>query len=351
MDGVVVKVTIKDVAKRAGVSTATVSYVINNTNRVGPDTKERVLDAVAHLGYQPNAMAQGLVMRKTRTLGLIIPHTAEFVFSDPYFPAMLKGVGGVASSRGYFLLLSLPQSGQDFTTTCSNLLTQQRVDGVVLVCTPREAKAVSNFPGMQVPVVLLGDSYTNDIPSVDIDNEAGSYKAAQHVVSLGHRYIGYIAGDMRYDYSVARYRGFQRALVERGLEPAGVHMGDFTKPSGIAGARQLLQQNPAITAIVCANDLMALGAAELLQEMGVNVPEQVSLVGFDDIPMAASAVVPLTTVRQPVVELGRQAAELLLEVIEHSDIANHKRVLTTELVVRSSSRAPLPDDSRSEGSH
>ncbi len=342
------KVTIKDVAQRAGVSTATVSYVLNKTNRVGQETKQRVLDAVEALGYQPNAMAQGLVMRRTRTLGLVIPHTAEFVFSDPYFPAMLKGVTSVVSARGYYLLLSMPQSGDDFAATCSNLLTQQRVDGAVLVCTPREAKVVDTFSRVQVPVVLLGDSYTSDIPFVDIDNETGSHAAAAHLIALGHRRVGCITGDMRYDYSVKRYRGFERALQEADLQPAAVYMGDFTKDSGRTGVKQLLQQAPDLTALVCGNDLMALGALEALCEAGLIVPEGVSIVGFDDIPAAAEALVPLTTIRQPVVELGRQAAELLLDMIEQPGRVHRRPLLTTELVVRASSCAPRRIVSQSE---
>ena len=331
-----VKVTIKDVARRAGVSTATVSYVLNNTNRVGSETKERVLKAAEVLGYQPNAMAQGLVMRRTKTLGLVIPHTAEFVFSDPYFPTMLKGVSSVASRRGYYLLLSLPQEGENLLAACQGLYSQQRVDGVIMVCTPRQTKDWGIFESLQIPVVLLGDTHTADIASVDVDNETGSFRATMHLLEWGHTRIGCITGDMRYEYSDERLLGFERALSRFGLEPTAIVHGDFTRTSGKQGAERILSEHPEITALICGNDLMALGAMEALAERGKRIPRDISVIGFDDIPDAARAPVPLTTMGQPVEDLGRQAAELLLDLVEKKPVKNRQRLLKTELVVRAS---------------
>lgn len=338
---IVLRVTISDVAARAKVSTATVSYVINGSNRVSEETRARVLQAVKELGYQPNALARGLVMGQTRNIGLIIPHTAEYVFSDPYFSELLKGIATVVTREEYFLLLSLLTEA-DFRRVVAALINQRRVDGIIMVCTPRDSEEVARLQASKIPFTLIGTCYLPEVASIDVDNEEGSYTAAKHILELGHTKIGYIAGDMRYDSAVQRYRGFQRAMAEAGCPIVDVYTGDFTQISGMLGARQLLSSNPEITALVCASDLMALGAVNAAREMGYTIPEQLSVVGFDDIPLSRESEPKLTTIRQPISRLGCLAAEQLLAMIQGSKPkrSRQKMVLKTELVVRNSTAKP-----------
>lgn len=334
------RVTISDVAARAKVSTATVSYVINGSNRVSDDTRARVLQAVKELGYQPNALARGLVMDQTRNIGLVIPHTAEYVFSDPYFAELLKGIGTVVAREEYFLLLSLLTGPEDFRRMVTAMINQRRVDGVIMVCTPRDSEEVARLQAGGIPFTLIGTCYLPEVTTIDVDNEQGSYVATKHLLELGHTRIACITGDLRYDSAVQRYRGFQRAMSENGCQVVDVFTGDFTQLSGMLGTRHLLKQNPEITAIACASDLMAIGAMGAAREMGYSVPQDLSIVGFDDIPLAQESVPKLTTIRQPIPKLGSLAVERLLDMIQGSKQDDGKIVLETELVVRGSTAVP-----------
>jgi LacI family transcriptional regulator len=336
------RVTISDVAKRARVSTATVSYVLNNSSRVSDETRARVLQAIKELGYQPNALARGLVKNQTRTVGLVIPHTAEYVFSDPYFAELLKGICTVVTQEDYFLLLSLLTGVEDFGRVVMSVINQRRVDGIIMVCTARDSEEVARLQAANIPFTLIGTCYLPDVISLDVDNERGSYLAAQHLLELGHRQIGYITGDMRSENAVQRYHGFQRALAEAGLHVADVYTGDFTQVSGMLGARLLLSNNQGITAIACASDLMAHGAISAARDMGYRIPEDLSIVGFDDIPLSQESDPKLTTVRQPISRLGYLAAERLIAMIEDRDVpeGEDRQILQTQLVVRNSTGVP-----------
>lgn len=337
------RVTISDVAARAGVSTATVSYVLNHSNRVSEETKRRVLEAVRELGYQPNALARGLVKDQTMNIGLVIPHTAEYVFSDPFFSELLKGVGTVVTRHGYFLLLSLLTETSDFTSVISALVSQRRVDGIIIVATPREGREIAELKKGGIPFTVIGPNLMPDVSSIDVDNEEGSYMATRHIIELGHTRIGYITGDMRYDSAVQRYRGFQKALEDAKLEAVGVFMGDFTQASGVLGARQLLKdQNNPVTAIVCASDLMAHAVLKEAKQLGYSIPEDLSVIGFDDIPMSQECQPRLTTIRQPITVMGRLASEQLISQIQDKMKSSQpvKQVVKTELVVRDSTAIP-----------
>ena len=336
------RVTIADVAAKAGVSTATVSYVLNKSNRVSKKTRERVLRAVEELGYQPNALAQGLVKNETRNIGVVIPHTAESVFSDPFFPELLKGIGTVVAREGYFLLLSLLGATEDFVSVLSNMISQRRVDGIIVASTPRDSEVVTKVREGGLPFTLIGPCFLPDVHSVDVDNEEGAYRAARHLIDLGHREIGYISGDMRFDYAVQRYRGFQQALDEGGIGSAHVHLGDVTHRSGQRGARHLLENYRGITAIACASDMAAYGAIAAARELGYRIPDDLSVVGFDDIPFAQEHEIKLTTIRQPISKLGYLASENLIARLTDSTkpVGPERMIIETELVVRDSTAPP-----------
>lgn len=336
------RATISDVARRANVSTATVSYVLNGSQRVSEETRARVLQAAKELGYQPNALARGLVKNQTRNIGLVIPRTAEYVFSDPYFAELLKGICTVIAREDYFLVLSLLTGVEDFGRVMTGLINQRRVDGVIMVCTARDSEEVARLQTANIPFTLIGTCYLPEVTSIDVDNEHGAYLAARHLLDLGHRRIAYIAGDMRYENAVQRYKGFQRALTEAGCQVADVYPGDFTQAAGVAGARHVLQNNPEVTAIACASDLMAHGAMSAARDLGYSIPHDLSIVGFDDIPLSQESEPKLTTVRQPIARLGFLATERIIAMIEDREdpAEGDKQILQTELVVRCSTARP-----------
>lgn len=336
------RITISDVAALAKVSTATVSYVLNDSNRVSKKTRERVLWAVEELGYQPNALAQGLVKDQTRNIALVIPDTAESVFSDPFFPELLKGIGTLVAREGYFLLLSLMSAAEDFSSILSTMISQRRVDGVILASTPRDSEVVTQVRHGKLPFTIIGPCFLSDVHSIDIDNEEGAYRAAKHLIELGHRQIGYVTGDMRFDYAVQRYRGFQRALEQEGLSSSHVYMGDATPLSGQRGAKYLIESGQGITAIACASDMVAYGVMTAARDLGYRVPADLSVIGFDDISLAQQSEVKLTTIRQPISRLGYLASENLIARLKqrNKQIEPIRQIIETELVVRDSTAPP-----------
>lgn len=336
------KPTIKDVAKAAGVSTATVSYVLNDRPGVSEETKQRVLDVIRMLGYQPDATARSLVSRQTRTLGFVVQSEADQIFSDPFYQRFLRGLGQVVREREYFLLLFMPRRGERFADACFTLASQKRVDGIIVPSAAKNNLKLTDLEATGIPIVVVGaiEGVTDRVGVVDVDNERGLYEIAQHVISLGHRRIGYIGGDLSLDFAVARFRGYQRAVEEAGIVSCGTALGDFTSESGYDCAKSLLRHvDDGMTAIVCASDLLALGAMQALREYGLDVPKDISVTGFDDIPAASHTNPPLTTVNQPVETLGEAAANLLIDLIEHKETKTRLTFETT-IVVRGTTAPP-----------
>jgi DNA-binding LacI/PurR family transcriptional regulator len=302
--------TIREVAVQAGVSVATVSRALSGNGRVSARTRELVREVAVELGYQPDDVAQSLVGGGTRTLAMVVPD-----ITNPFFPELVAGVQQVADARRHALWLL--QSGDDPARAAGLLLElrRRRVSGVVLVGGTLPADQVRDAL-REVPLVTVDRVVPlADVPVVTSDHREGGRLAGRHLLGLGHERIAHVGGPAHLDVSAARRQGLDDAMQEAGteLDPDLVVDGDFLEESGYHAVTDLLARRKDFSAVVAANDLMAIGALRALDEAGRAVPEEVSVVGYDDIHLARYVRPGLTTVRQDVGELGRRAVQLLLD--------------------------------------
>lgn len=336
------RVTISQVANEAGVSTQTVSRVINDRPDVSPETRRRVQAVIARLGYQPNAIARSLVSRRTRTLGLI---TADF--SDYFFTQVIAGAEAEARQRDYFFMLGSTERNAQDEPEYIRLLTERQVEGILFArpSTEPDDRHLVSLLREGVPVVttayhLPGEALT----VVDVDNVDGGRKATQCLIDGGHRRIGMIAGTPHWKSVTDRTQGFKLAVEAAGIafDENRIEAGDWSYESGYEAMIRLLERAPDITAVFSQNDRMAIGAMRALRESGRSVPEDVAMVGYDDVPAAAYCHPRLTTIRQPMREVGALAARLLIELIDNPEGGEcHEVLLSTELIVRDSCGAAL----------
>lgn len=331
--------TIKDVARRAGVSTMTVSRVINNSGYASQEARERVARAIAELDYLPNALARSLRHRQTKTVALVLAD-----IGNPFFIAVARGAEQVASAHGFSLLFCNTGESRDAEDAHLSVLLQKRVDGVLLVPTGDDDPGVARLGARGVPTVLI-DRRVGGAPAdlVRGDSERGAYELVRHLIGLGHARIALITGPLGLSTAADRAAGYARALREAGLpvSEALICADDFSLEGGRRSTRRLLALDPRPTAIFGGNTLIAFGAFQALRAAGLRVPEDVSLVTFDDLPEAWLMSPFLTTANQPADEIGRRAAELLFERLGgRGGPAPREVVLPAELVVRRSSAPP-----------
>ncbi len=328
--------TLEDIAKICGVSRSTVSRVINGDPKVRQATREKVLAIIQEIGFQPNLAARGLAMGHTKVIGLVIPAGLTTVFSDPYFPLVIQGVSSACAARGYAVMLWLAEP--EFERKMMNqVLYNGLIDGVIIASMVMDDPVFQRLIESRLPFIAIGRHPTNDqINFVDVDNRAGAYQAVSYILHTGKRRVAIITGPRNMIAGRDRYLGYQDALHERGLplQAELVVEGKFTDMSGYLGMKQLLPMGP--DAVFAASDAMAYAAMRVITEAGLRIPEDIAVVGFDDIPSAGVSKPPLTTVRQPIQRSGSVAAEMLIENIEHPDSPPCRIVLPTELVIRSS---------------
>jgi LacI family transcriptional regulator len=344
-------VTIQDVAVRAGVSISTVSRVVTGSVAVEPATAERVREAIASLGYRPNLLARSFRRRVTHTIGLLVPDT-----SNPFFAEVARTAEDAGFAEGYSVVLCNSDLSPVKQEIYIDVLLAKRVDGLILVSSgliPGNDghDAVERLLEAGVPCVVVDrDLGETPVDQVMVDNEQGGYLAGQHLIALGHRRIACLVGPSDLTPSAGRIAGFRRALAEAGLAVAaqGLVRGNGRSDGGAAATQQLLERGsiPAggVTAIFAFNDQMAIGAIGALQRAGCRVPEDISVVGFDDIPQSAAIFPALTTVAQPIAEMGRIGVQLLLDRIAQGGPDGHaswqRTRLSTRLVVRESTGPP-----------
>ncbi|MBI5960766.1 MAG: LacI family DNA-binding transcriptional regulator [Chloroflexi bacterium] len=328
--------TIFDVAKRAGVSIGTVSRVVNNRDRVHPDTRERVLKAIRELDYHANALARGLASQETATLGLVIPQV-----NDPFFFQVVRGVEEAASAANYALLIASQSRLTASEHRYLHLFRRGHVDAMVLASIEVHVHEVQEIMRQGIPIVLVQLDIGKNIPTFLADNYSGGRGIAEHLV-LEHHYrrVAFITGTNHTPDSRERLRALRDVLEENNLDlPAHyIVQGDYLRDSGYQAMQQLLNLSERPEAVFAANDQMAIDAMMAIRERGLRIPEDIAVVGFDDIPMASYVSPPLTTVHQPVYELGWHAAHMALEIInsDQAMIAPRKMLLPTSPVIRRS---------------
>lgn len=307
--------TIHDVAKKANVSISTVSRVVNNPQAVRKDKREHVLRVIEELGYEPNPFASGLRDKKTMTIVAMIPDIA-----NPFYAEMFRGIEDIARSHRYNVIICNTDRREDRFLEYMRYFKKKKPDGLIFASDPVTETAFQSFQDLGIPIVLAAtDGAQWDLPSVKIDDFQASYDAAAFLIKNGHRHIGLISGPP--DDPIAglpRCEGFHSALRDFSLAASGDHVvyGDFHFDSGYAAMRQLYAKLPEVTAVFAASDAMALGAMKFLQERGIDVPRLVSVVGFDNLEMSRMVTPSLTTVAQPIYQIGQQSADLLFRWID-----------------------------------
>jgi LacI family transcriptional regulator len=325
--------TARDVAKRAGVSIATVSYVYSGRRFVSPELIARVRKAMEELDYHPSAPAQSLSSRRTRAIGLLISD-----ITNPYFPEIARGVLDEAAAANYHALVCNTDSLVERMRYYANALRAQRVDGMIFTSAASDDLPVLRDLAIrhEIPIVLVNRRVKLDTDFVGIDNEGSAMTMVRHLLALGYRRIGFITGPSNSSASAARLSGYRKALAAASIrfDPARVATGDLSEESGYVATRTLLRKAVMLRAIFAANDAMAMGALNALADAGRDVPGDVAVAGFDDMWFASSRSVQLTTIHQPRYDLGKRAMELLLERINGERVQSKEVVLPTRLVVR-----------------
>lgn len=330
--------TMKDVAEMAGVSTATVSRALMNPEKVSATTRQKVELAVVEVGYSPHALSRNLKRNESRTILVIVPDIC-----DPYFADVIQGIERTAAENGYLVLIGDCAQQNQQEKTFINLIITKQIDGMLLLGSDLPFDA-SKEEQRNLPPMVMANEFAPELelPTVHIDNLTAAYEAVHYLIGLGHQRIGCIAGPDNMPLCQYRSQGYIQALRRNGLmvESSYTAKGDFSYESGALALAELMSQPVPPTAIFCHNDVMAIGAMYQAKKMGLHIPQDLSVVGFDDIKLSQYFDPPLTTVAQPRFQLGRQAMLLLLEQLYGNTVHSGSRLLESELIVRGSTAAP-----------
>jgi LacI family transcriptional regulator len=328
------RVTIADVARRARVSKATVSRVLNDKGDVDAATAIRVREVIAATGYTPSARAVGLAKGRAQTIGMLVPG-----LTWPWMGDVLQGVSDVLEARGYGLLLSTINRGADSLTQFARHVSANAFDGLLLVEPPDTMSYIMGLHRAGLPMVMIDDrGHHPEFPSVATSNHEGAAEAAAHLLNTGHTRLAMITGPRQFGCTRARVEGFRATLDEAGvrLDDRLVLEGDFTRTAGLSGISEVLAVNGVVDGVFAHNDLMAVGVLDGLRAAGRSVPDDVAVVGFDDIAVAAHTQPSLTTVRQPSHEMGAAAAAMLLGQLAGEPFPDEPLIVPTSLVIRDS---------------
>lgn len=330
--------TIYDVARLAGVSTATVSRLLNGTGQIAPATRAAIEAAVEQLGYRPNTIARSLVTKSTQTIALLLPD-----ITNPFYAALVSGIQEHALRQDHTMLLCTTEGDPEREEQYLGLLRAKQVDGALVDGLVLPPDRIARFVQDGFPIVCLDRDIESDaIPLVQVDNLAGGRLAADHLLSLGHSTIAHVTGPRALGISDERLRGYREALAAAGIaaDPELVAEGRFTEQGGYEATRTLLGRGAGFTAVFAGNDLSAIGVLHAIAESRRRVPEDVSVVGFDDLRLSAFTTPPLTTVQQPAAEIAQRATELLFDLAGGRNVETTRHLLEPRLVVRASTAPP-----------
>lgn len=328
-------VTIKDIARLSGVSTATVSKIINGKDSdIGKPTIERVKRIIDEQNYTPNIVARSMVTKKTKTIGLVIPDVR-----NPFFTDLVRGAEDVANERGYSLLFCNTDDDLRKEIKYINNLIEKQVDGIALAGAAVRDQSLEENIDIKVPIVSLDRNvYFKGVEGkIEVDNFTGAYDAVTHLIKSGHKSIMFLSGQLNIKPSKDRLEGYKRALADNNIEYNEnlIVVGKYTSEFGYESMKNAAPDK-AVTAIFCGNDLIAIGAMNALKEKNIRIPEDISIVGFDDIYISSLVTPALTTVRQPSYEIGYQAVEMLIDIMESKKEPSQKLGIKAELKVRES---------------
>lgn len=336
-------VTIKEVAKKAGVSPSTVSRVIANHPRISEETSNRVREIMNELGYHPNMMAKSLVSKTTRTIGVVLPRPAEELLLNFFFYELIRGVLAQLTRSGYDLLMAGGTNEQEELETVTRLVRSGRVDGLLLLYSRASDPVIHLLRKEKVPFVLLGRSLDyEDVPSVDNDNVQAAYDATKHLIAQGQRRIGFVSGPTKLAMTQDRMAGYTKALSEAGLpfKEGWVVEGEFLLESGYRAMASIMSQPEPPTALVIIDDVVAFGVLKGLTELGYRIPQDVAIVSFNNIALTELTMPPITSVDVGTYQLGYTASQMVLRMIQQVEITA-RQIIPHRLVVRESSLRTL----------
>ena len=327
--------TLEDIAQLSGFSRSTVSRVINADANVKEETRQKVLQVIKNINFQPNLAARGLAVGRTNVIGLVIPAGVAALFSDPYFPQLIQGVSTACNSHDYSVMLWLAEPEFE-RRMISQILHNGLVDGMVVASTLMDDPIVQSFYESKMPFMLIGRHPTLDVNYLDVDNVRAAREATLHLLHIGRKNIATITGPQNQIAGYDRYQGYLAALHERNhrVDPDLVAEGDFSESGGYIAMLRLLQYTP--DAVFAASDMMAIGAMRALREANLRIPEDVAVIGFDDIPASARTEPPLTTIHQSASSMGMMAVETLIDIIDHPGSETRHIIIATEFVIRAS---------------
>jgi len=331
--------TLKDIAKVAGVSHTTVYRALNDKPRISQATKERIVSIARELNYQPNVLAQSLVLGRTKTLGLVIT-----TIVNPFYPELAKGIEDAARSLGYSIILCSTNFDPSLEKQYIDMLQSRGVDGIIFTSAHIHDPNITSLVEDRFPLILVnrrvyGIPLMDSVDYVVVENTKGGFLAVEHLIRMGHRRIGIISGSSDSSAAVERLEGARKAFIDYGLNPADLLVleGDFLKPSGYEAAREFLSLKNSPTAIFGVNDYMVLGAYEAILDSGLRVPENIALIGFNNITFSAMKGIELSTIGQKKYEMGAMAVHLLIDRIEGRNGDKARQItLEPELIVRRS---------------
>jgi len=328
--------TIKDISKAANVSIATVSKVLNGDySKVSLETKKRILKIAKELNYRPNRLARGLASKSTGIIGLIVPD-----ITNPYYAELAQGVENKADKLGYTIMLC--NTGEDTHKENSyiDVLIEYNADGVIITGNEKASDIdnIQNLHNFNIPFVLIDRMIPNVEYNVMVDNIRGAYIATEYIIKNGHRKIAFIGGEAMAPHPMNRLQGFLQAMKDYGVEIDQnlIRIGTYHVESGYKHALELLESDSDFTAIVCGNDLIAYGAIKAIKQQGLKVPEDISVIGYDDIFISSLLEPPLTTIKQPTYDLGAYATEILIKLIKNESVEEKVKLFVPQLVVRKS---------------
>lgn len=338
-------VTSKDVAQAAGVSRTTVSLVLSNTPgaQISEQTRQRVLEVAQELGYVPDAAGQALAKRRSQIFGLVIARQSHQIVSDAFLNLLMVGFLRSTHESGMSLMVNIVEP-QHHVKTYWQLVRAKRIDGLLLAGPRLDDEGLQLLEEAAFPTVLIGHISNTKLCSVDIDNRAAARQAVEYLVQLGHRQIACVTNaSPNYEAPARRLQGYQEALEHAGLtyDERLVRYGDYDQQSGYDQMNKLLDEAVPFTAAFVSSDVVAMGAKAAIRERGLQIPQDISLIGFDDVPMSRFFDPPLTTIHIPAVELGYTACELLTRLVTQGSVQHHSITLNANLVVRNSCSAPI----------
>ncbi|MDK2919786.1 MAG: hypothetical protein PWQ37_2519 [Candidatus Petromonas sp.] len=337
------KVSIREVAKEANVSISTVSRVLRNYKNVPPETRERVMGAVKKLNYVPNIAAQSLTQGSMRNIGIVFTRSTENAFSNPFFADVLRGIGSVAEKYDYYLqLISFSDINMEKEETIK-LLKSGRVDGVILLSSRVYDSLIYELLSQDLKFVLSGRVLEHNLLGekmyyVNTDNIGDSYKAVCHLIKMGHKKIAILNAPMDYVVSKDRYDGFRQALMWGGIEhePDLEINGGYTLEDAKKAVKEKLMKRRDITAIFATDDMKAVATVQAAKELGLRVPEDIAVIGYNDFREATIVEPNLTTIRVPIYDLGKESANMLVKLLKGEEIKERKKILPTEFIIRES---------------